>query len=317
MIQELIPATASASSLLRVLQGRRAGGEDGGPPAPPAPARLRPREHLRRDRRRARARGALRALPRAIDYYGLAELEYKFDERDSRYKLLDVNPRTWGYHSIGRRPASTSPTSSSATSSDSRSTPVRARDGVRWIRLTTDVPARGRCPRPSEWRLFCRSVRNVDTEAVFARDDPLPALAEMALLPHLYRTRGTRGWRGSTVEVRPPVAIVGAGPYASSTAPFLRRAGVETRVFGEVMGFWKAMPKGMYPALVPEGLEHLRSGACPHGSTRTRRAPAEARRTDTLEDFVEIRAWFRGQIEIEVDPRQVDAVANGSGFRSP
>ena len=36
-----------------------------------------------------------------IDYYGLAELEYKLDEVDGQYKLLDVNTRTWGYHSLG------------------------------------------------------------------------------------------------------------------------------------------------------------------------------------------------------------------------
>src|SRR5271156_6666337 len=38
---------------------------------------------------------------RAIDYYGLIEIEYKLDPRTSQYKLLDVNARTWGYHSLG------------------------------------------------------------------------------------------------------------------------------------------------------------------------------------------------------------------------
>jgi D-aspartate ligase len=38
---------------------------------------------------------------RAINYYGLAELEYKLDSRDGQYKLLDVNGRTWGYHTLG------------------------------------------------------------------------------------------------------------------------------------------------------------------------------------------------------------------------
>ena len=33
---------------------------------------------------------------RAINYYGLVEIEYKLDSRDGRYKLLDVNGRTWG-----------------------------------------------------------------------------------------------------------------------------------------------------------------------------------------------------------------------------
>jgi D-aspartate ligase len=33
---------------------------------------------------------------RAINYYGLVELEYKLDPRDDTYKLLDVNGRTLG-----------------------------------------------------------------------------------------------------------------------------------------------------------------------------------------------------------------------------
>ena len=41
------------------------------------------------------------------------------------------------------------------------------------------------------------------------------------------------------------VAIVGAGPYGLSVAIHLRRAGVETRVHGQAMSFWKGMPNGM------------------------------------------------------------------------
>ena len=38
---------------------------------------------------------------RATNYYGLVELEYKLDPRDGQFKLLDVNGRTWGYHTLG------------------------------------------------------------------------------------------------------------------------------------------------------------------------------------------------------------------------
>lgn len=31
---------------------------------------------------------------------GLVEIEYKFDRRDGRFKLLDINPRVWGWHSL-------------------------------------------------------------------------------------------------------------------------------------------------------------------------------------------------------------------------
>jgi D-aspartate ligase len=38
---------------------------------------------------------------RAINYYGLVEIEFKEDQRDGQFKLLDVNARTWGFHSLG------------------------------------------------------------------------------------------------------------------------------------------------------------------------------------------------------------------------
>ena len=41
-----------------------------------------------------------------------------------------------------------------------------------------------------DWRAYLRSLRAAHTESVFSRDDPLPALAELALLPYLAVTRG-------------------------------------------------------------------------------------------------------------------------------
>jgi D-aspartate ligase len=35
-----------------------------------------------------------------INYSGLAEVEFKYDIRDNEYKLLEINPRLWKWHSI-------------------------------------------------------------------------------------------------------------------------------------------------------------------------------------------------------------------------
>ena len=78
---------------------------------------------------------------RAIDYYGLVELEYKLDPRDSQFKLLDVNARTWGYHSIG---AAAGVDFSYMLYADQVGLPVmpcRGKPGFSWMRLTTDLPA--------------------------------------------------------------------------------------------------------------------------------------------------------------------------------
>lgn len=77
---------------------------------------------------------------RAIDYYGLVELEYKRDPRDGVYKLLDVNARTWGYHTLGPRAGVDFPYLLFADQTQQPLEPGRTRPGVRWIRLVTDVP---------------------------------------------------------------------------------------------------------------------------------------------------------------------------------
>src|SRR4029077_10150908 len=39
----------------------------------------------------------------AIRYTGIVEVEYKFDSRDGRFKLLDINPRLWTWSPLGGR----------------------------------------------------------------------------------------------------------------------------------------------------------------------------------------------------------------------
>lgn len=129
---------------------------------------------------------------RAIGYYGLVELEYKLDPRDGRFKLLDVNGRTWGYHSLGAAAGVDFPYLLYA---DQLGLPVEechARPGVRWLRWATDLPVgvldilAGR----QRWRDYWASVRGADVEAVFSRSDLLPGLVELALLPYLFIKRG-------------------------------------------------------------------------------------------------------------------------------
>ena len=62
-----------------------------------------------------------------------------------------------------------------------------------WVRLLTDVPtALGEiwAGRLSP-RAYLRSLLRVRSEAVFSFRDPLPGLAELALLPYLLAKRGT------------------------------------------------------------------------------------------------------------------------------
>jgi predicted ATP-grasp superfamily ATP-dependent carboligase len=129
---------------------------------------------------------------RAIDYYGLVELEYKLDPRDGAYRLLDVNGRTWGYHSIGRQAGVDFPALLFADQMNQEIDPCRGRPGVKWIRLITDLPtgALSILKGQISGRSYLRSLRDYDEEAVFSKEDPLPGIVELALLPYLSIVRG-------------------------------------------------------------------------------------------------------------------------------
>jgi predicted ATP-grasp superfamily ATP-dependent carboligase len=130
---------------------------------------------------------------RSIDYYGLVEVEFKRDPRDGQLKLLDVNARTWGYHSLGYRAGIDFPYLLYADQLGLNvSYGIRATPGVSWVRLATDLPTAAieLRHRRLRWRAYLRSLRSSSVEAVFSQDDPVPGLAELALLPYLAAKRG-------------------------------------------------------------------------------------------------------------------------------
>jgi len=131
-------------------------------------------------------------LLRAINYYGLVEVEYKRDPRDGQYRLLDINGRTWGYHTIGSRAGVDFPYLLFADQVHDAVESCKGRSGVRWIRLLTDLPTGvfGILNGQIEGRAYLRSLRDYDEEAVFSFEDPLPGMMEITLLPYLYVKRG-------------------------------------------------------------------------------------------------------------------------------
>jgi len=128
----------------------------------------------------------------AIDYYGLVEVEYKRDPRDGQYRLLDVNGRTWGYHTVGRRAGVDFPCLLFADQMNEPVESFKGKTGVRWTRLLTDLPTGviGIIKGKTEGRTYLRSLLDYDEEAVFSLEDPLPGMVEVALIPYLAVKRG-------------------------------------------------------------------------------------------------------------------------------
>jgi D-aspartate ligase len=132
-----------------------------------------------------------RALLRGLSLDGLVEIEFKRDPRDGRLKLLDVNARVWGWHSIGRAAGVDFPYLAWSLANGSPVAEQRGRPAVRWVHAITDVPAalvEIRAGRLSP-REYLRGLVGGTEHAVLALDDPLPALAEVPMALALVRRR--------------------------------------------------------------------------------------------------------------------------------
>jgi D-aspartate ligase len=123
-------------------------------------------------------------LLRFMRVSGMVEVEFKLDHRDNQYKLLDINIRPWGWHTLceacgldfsyiqycavlGQAPAAITP-----------------RYGAHWVRFITDLPA-GRQEMQAgitTGRGYLRSLRGKTVFSVFDWRDPLPAFGDIAVV---------------------------------------------------------------------------------------------------------------------------------------
>jgi D-aspartate ligase len=127
-----------------------------------------------------------------IDYYGLSEVEFKQDPRDGQYKLLEINARIWGWHTLAIRAGIDLPywlyLDMIGEKFETNSHPREAR----WIRLITDIPTviseivKGRMKITD----YLKSLSGKKEFAVFSLSDPFPFIVEFILLPYFWRKRG-------------------------------------------------------------------------------------------------------------------------------
>ena len=138
-----------------------------------------------------------RRLLAAIRYTGLVEVEYKFDARDGRYKLLDINPRLWTWSALGGRAGVDFPYLLWQMMVGMPVPQQRGRTGVRWVRMSTDVPAaihemlRGHLTPGA----YLRSLRGPLEFALIAEDDPLPGLLDLPLFAYKHFYNAYEGLR--------------------------------------------------------------------------------------------------------------------------
>ena len=129
---------------------------------------------------------------KSINYYGIAEVEFMQDIRDKSYKLLEVNPRVWGWHSLAIAAGIDLPYILYLDMIGKPNSFNSSVSTMKWFRLTTDLPTvfiemlKGKI----KLKDYINSIKGPKEFAVFNKADPIPFLVEILLLPYLWFKKG-------------------------------------------------------------------------------------------------------------------------------
>ena len=116
-----------------------------------------------------------------VNFSGVCEVEFKFDTRDNDFKFLEVNPRTWKWHSIAEK--SNSPILMSLYNYTYDLEPVikNDQDEATFRHLATDIPTMIKM-RLSKMN-YSKTKKNTKF-AVWNSKDLAPAFFELLYLPY-------------------------------------------------------------------------------------------------------------------------------------
>ena len=146
---------------------------------------------------------------RAMSWRGPGSIEFKRDDRDGRWKLIELNPRLWQQHGFAAACGVNFPMIQYHELTGAAPPPCVYRVGVRWMDELRDPRSAWHHVRsgqltPLQW---LRSLGGVRHGALFAADDPRPLLTALgATASRIPRVLVSRR------EASPPTP--GAGPAA-------------------------------------------------------------------------------------------------------
>ncbi len=114
---------------------------------------------------------------------GMVEVEFKQDPRDKQYKLLDINVRPWGWHTLCIACGLDFPYIQYCDILGQAPISITPRYGFHWVRLLTDIPAgvqEVRAGITTPWA-YVRSLLGNTVFSVFDWRDPLPVFGDLAV----------------------------------------------------------------------------------------------------------------------------------------
>ena len=121
-------------------------------------------------------------LLRALEYTGVSQVEFKRDSRTGEFKLMEVNPRLWQWHGLASVCGVDLPMIAYLDLIGRPPAPVKMHgEGRRWA-ITLIAGTRNGLQRPPY------------TDAVWAADDPAPALTQAGRMVTKAARQHPRTW---------------------------------------------------------------------------------------------------------------------------
>jgi len=119
-------------------------------------------------------------------FWGICEVEFKYDVRDGKYKFLEVNPRTWKWHLISEASQIPFLLSIYKYLNDGNAIVKKDYQNAGWRDIVTDLPI---ILIMMIKNIFKRSETKNVVSAVANLKDIKPFLYQLILLPYLFFKR--------------------------------------------------------------------------------------------------------------------------------
>jgi len=128
----------------------------------------------------------------AIDYFGMSEVEFMYDEKAKEFKLIEINPRTWKWHSLANK-LGINLFEMMVNYLEKKPVQAKINDqaNVAWVERVTDTYVvlneilKGRMSLGAYWQ----TMRMPKESATWSRRDPLPAIMYVLMAPLLWVKR--------------------------------------------------------------------------------------------------------------------------------
>jgi predicted ATP-grasp superfamily ATP-dependent carboligase len=120
----------------------------------------------------------------ALNYRGLVEVEFKYDERERRYKLLDVNTRPWTWIGLGAQCGTDFAMAAWNLAFDEPQRRTRPTRHTAWMHFLRDFAAAVALWRNGQLTAgdYLRSLMRLPTFAAMSASDPLPGLMDIPIV---------------------------------------------------------------------------------------------------------------------------------------